>query len=149
MMSLSFLLASGMKGEPMPYLLRSDWMITGILFLCLIVISYIVSKGKKHLQQQLKTIFSTRERASLFDDATGSDFRYTFALVVNTCILLGISAYHYVVYRTPQLLDSDNHFILLGFFIFSSMLYMILKWGIYNTINWIFFEKSRILSYLI
>lgn len=149
MMSLSFLLASGMKGEPMPYLLRSDWMITGILFLCLIVISYIVSKGKKHLQQQLKTIFSTRERASLFDDATGSDFRYTFALVVNTCILLGISAYHYVVYRTPQLLDSDNHFILLGFFIFSSMLYMVLKWGIYNTINWIFFEKSRILSWMV
>ena len=149
MMSLSFLLASGMKGEPMPYLLRSDWMITGILFLCLIVISYIVSKGKKHLQQQLKTIFSTRERASLFDDATGSDFRYTFALVVNTCILLCISAYHYVVYRTPQLLDSDNHFILLGFFIFSSMLYMVLKWGIYNTINWIFFEKSRILSWMV
>ena len=32
MMPLTTLLASGMKGEPMPYLLRSDWFITGILF---------------------------------------------------------------------------------------------------------------------
>ena len=72
MMPLTTLLTSGMKGEPMPYLLRSDWFITGILFLCLIIISYIISKGKKHLQQQLKSIFTTRERASLFDEATGS-----------------------------------------------------------------------------
>ena len=79
MMPLTTLLTSGMKGEPMPYLLRSDWFITGILFLCLIIISYIISKGKKHLQQQLKSIFTTRERASLFDEATGSDIRYTFA----------------------------------------------------------------------
>ena len=62
MMLFTTLLTSGMKGEPMPYLLRSDWFITGILFLCIIVISYIASQGKKHLQQQLKSIFTTREK---------------------------------------------------------------------------------------
>lgn len=147
MIPLYTLLASGMKGEPMPYLLRSDWMITGILFLCIIVISYIVSKGKKHLQQQLKFIFTTRERASLFDDATGSDIRYTFALIVNACIMLGICAYYYVVHYTPQLLEMGSHFVLLGLFVILSIFYVIAKWGIYKTINWIFFEKSRNLSW--
>lgn len=149
MMPLTTLLTSGMKGEPMPYLLRSDWFITGILFLCLIIISYIISKGKKHLQQQLKSIFTTRERASLFDEATGSDIRYTFALIVNACIMLGISAYHYMVYSIPQLLDTGRSVVLLGFFIFLSVLYMIIKWGLYKTINWIFFEKSRNMSWMV
>lgn len=149
MMPLTTLLTSGMKGEPMPYLLRSDWFITGILFLCLIIISYIISKGKKHLQQQLKSIFTTRERASLFDEATGSDIRYTFALIVNACIMLGISAYHYMVYSIPQLLDTGRSVVLLGFFIFLSVLYMIIKWGLYKTINWIFFEKARNMSWMV
>ena len=149
MMPLTTLLASGMKGEPMPYLLRSDWFITGILFLCLIIISYIISKGKKHLQQQLKSIFTTRERASLFDEAIGSDIRYTFVLIVNACIMLGISAYYYVVYSIPQLLDAESSFILLGFFIFLSVFYMIIKWGLYKIINWIFFEKARNLSWMV
>ena len=62
---LLILLTEGMKGEPLPYVLRSDWMVTVIIFLCLISLSYIISKTKKHLQQQLKTVFSSRERASL------------------------------------------------------------------------------------
>ena len=149
MMLFTTLLTGGMKGEPMPYLLRSDWFITGILFLCIIVISYIASQGKKHLQQQLKSIFTTRERANLFDDATGSDIRYTFALIINTCIMLGICTYHYVINSTPQLLSSENSSFLLGFFIFLSILYMIIKWSIYKTINWIFFEKARNLSWMV
>ena len=149
MMLFTTLLTGGMKGEPMPYLLRSDWFITGILFLCIIVISYIASQGKKHLQQQLKSIFTTRERANLFDDATGSDIRYTFALIINTCIMLGICTYHYVINFTPQLLSSESSSFLLGFFIFLSILYMIIKWSIYKTINWIFFEKARNLSWMV
>ena len=145
---LSILLTNGMKGEPMPYLLRSDWMITGILFLCLIVISYIASKGKKHLQRQLKSIFNTRERASFFDEVTSSDIRYTFALIMNTCVMLGICVYYYSVQHTPQLLDMSSHFVLLSLFILSGFLYMILKWGIYKTINWVFFEKYRNLSWI-
>lgn len=144
----TILLTSGMKGEPMPYLLRSDWMITGILFVCVISISYIASKGKKHLLKQLKSIFTTRERASLFDEATGSDIRYTFALIVNTCIMLGICGYHYSVHLIPHLLDATNHFVLLGIFILSGIFYMIVKWGIYKTINWVFFEKSKNLSWI-
>ncbi len=145
---LSILLTSGMKGEPMPYLIRSDWMITSILFLCLIVISYIASKGKKHLQRQLKNIFTTRERASLFDEATGSDIRYTFCLIVNACIMLGICAYHYAIHLSPQLLEVASHFFLLGLFTLSSIFYMIAKWSIYKTINWAFFEKNKNLSWM-
>jgi len=50
----------GMKGEPIPYQLRSDWMVTSVLFLCFILVSYVLAHGKKHLEQQFKN-FSLSE----------------------------------------------------------------------------------------
>ena len=64
----------GMKGEPIPYQLRSDWMVTSVLFLCFILVSYVLAHGKKHLEQQFKNFSLSKERASLFDDTTASDW---------------------------------------------------------------------------
>ena len=40
---------TGMPGEPIPYLLHTDWLITSILFLCMILTSLTLSKEKKYL----------------------------------------------------------------------------------------------------
>ena len=52
----------------LPYQLRSDWMVTCVLFLCFILVSYVLAHGKKHLEQQFKNFALSKERASLFDD---------------------------------------------------------------------------------
>ena len=44
----------GMRGMELPYQLRSDWMVTSVLFLCFILVSYVLAHGKKHLEQQFK-----------------------------------------------------------------------------------------------
>lgn len=58
----------GMRGMELPYQLRSDWMVTCVLFLCFILVSYVLAHGKKHLEQQFKNFALSKERASLFDD---------------------------------------------------------------------------------
>ena len=79
----------GMRGMELPYQLRSDWMVTSVLFLCFILVSYVLAHGKKHLEQQFKNFALSKERASLFDDTTASDVRYTLVLILQTCILSG------------------------------------------------------------
>lgn len=145
--TLLILLAEGMKGEPLPYMLRSEWMITGILFLCIIIVCYVFSKEKKHLQQQFRDLFTSRERGSFFDDATSTDIRHTITLILHTCIVLGICAYHYSTQSLPTLIQQSNHIILYGFFVVLTVIYMLVKWGIYGFINWIFFDKTRNLSW--
>ena len=71
----------GMRGMELPYQLRSDWMVTCVLFLCFILVSYVLAHGKKHLEQQFKNFALSKERASLFDDTTASDVRYTLVLI--------------------------------------------------------------------
>ena len=68
----------GMRGMELPYQLRSDWMVTCVLFLCFILVSYVLAHGKKHLEQQFKNFALSKERASLFDDTTASYVRGNF-----------------------------------------------------------------------
>lgn len=88
----------GMRGMELPYQLRSDWMVTCVLFLCFILVSYVLAHGKKHLEQQFKNFALSKERASLFDDTTASDVRYTLVLILQTCILSGFVCT--IIFRT-------------------------------------------------
>ena len=51
----------GMRGMELPYQLRSDWMVTCVLFLCFILVSYVLAHGKKHLEQQFKNFALSKE----------------------------------------------------------------------------------------
>lgn len=132
-----------MKGESLPYLLRADWMITVLLFLCLILVSYVFSHGRKHLLAQLKGFVSNRERGSLFDDATSDDVRYTFLLVAHACLLMGLCVYNYFATTTPQLFQLYSHGLLLAVFVGCMALLLGFKCLAYAFVNWVFFDKIR------
>ena len=135
--------SSGMTGEVIPYLLRTDWLITGILFLCLVLTSYAFSKGKTYLLQQLKSFFSTRERASLFDDVTATDIRYSFVLIVQTCVLLALYLYHYFTFASPQLFSTTSHLLIL-FLLFCAVIgYLTVKWILFYIVNQTFFSPTQ------
>lgn len=133
----------GMNGEAIPYQLRSDWMVTSVLFLCFILASYVLAHGKKHLEQQLKNFSLSKERASLFDDPTASDVRYTLVLIFQTCILAGFCIYDYFSDHDLILFRIVPHYLLLSIFIGCIVCFMILKWISYSFVNWIFFNKTR------
>lgn len=137
-----------MTGEPLPYLLRSDGMITTILFLCLFMAVYTLSHGRKYLTYQLKNIVSNRERGSLFDDATSNDVRYTFLLIFHSCILWGICIYNYFANTTPELFHFFPHYQLLAIFIGSMVIFLFMKYLAYSFVNWIFFNKNQNTSWM-
>ena len=133
----------GMPGEPLPYLLHSDWMITTILFLCILFSSIVISKEKKYLLQRLKAFPSTRERTSMFDEVAPTDARYSLLLIFHTCLLLGICIYRYYAGHHPFVFDHISHFWLLGGLTLSVCAFLGVKTLLYMFINWIFFQKER------
>ena len=140
---MRMIVLEGMLGEPMPHLLRSDWMMTCVMFLCMLLVSYSLSNGKKFLRQQMSSFFSNRERNSLFDEVTGSDLKYSFLLIFHTCIMLAFCVYYYIVHTSPLLFEKVSHVLFLAGLVFCVAFYLILKWGLYNIINWVFFQKVR------
>ena len=72
---------SGFEGTPVSYNLKSDDGITAVLLLCFFFTSYVLSRGKKYLFQQLKDFVHTKERNSIFAVSTAADFRYGLLLL--------------------------------------------------------------------
>lgn len=134
---------SGMQGEPLPYLLRSDAIVACLIVLCFILYAYSFSRGKKFILQRLKNLFQYKERASLFDETVGAGGQYISALVLVTSILSGVAVYSYVAYTNPLLLQLVSHSVLLGIYIVFILLYVVCKWCAYNFINWIFFNREK------
>ena len=138
----------GMRGMELPYQLRSDWMVTSVLFLCFILVSYVLAHGKKHLEQQFKNFALSKERASLFDDTTASDVRYTLVLILQTCILSGFCVYDYFSDHDLLLFRTVPHYLLLSIYIGYIVFFFVIKWILYSFVNWIFFNKTRNIIWL-
>ena len=107
-------LTSGMIGEPIPYLLHTDWLVTSILFLCIILTSLTLSKEKKYLIQQFKASMTSRERSSMFDESSTSGTLYKHLLILHACLMLGFCLYYYYANRLPELFEHVSHGWLLG-----------------------------------
>ena len=123
-------------------------MVTSVLFLCFILVSYVLAHGKKHLEQQFKNFILSKERASLFDDTTASDVRYTLVLILQTCILSGFCVYDYFSDHDLILFRMVPHYLLLSIYIGYVGFFFIAKWFFYSFVNWIFFDKVRNIVWL-
>ena len=134
---------AGMQGEPLPYLLRSDWLVTLCLFLCFLLYSYALRNGKKYLAQRFRNFFQHKQRGSLFDEPVGSEVRYTLTMGGVTCILGGFCLYDYFSDNSSLLFQIVPHSLLLGIYVTTIFLLVSFKWISYSFINWIFFDKER------
>ena len=64
MRSVQLANGAGMQGEPLPYMLRSDAVVSCLIVLCFVLYAYSFSRGKKFILQRLKNLFQYKERAT-------------------------------------------------------------------------------------
>ena len=134
---------SGFEGTPIPYSPRTDDAIALTLLACFFLSSIALARGKKFLSQQVKDFVLHRERTSIFDSSTAADMRYLLVLVVQTCVLSGITFFNYFHDTSPALMNSVSPLLLLGIYVGSCLAYFLLKCLLYMFIGWTFFDKNR------
>lgn len=137
------LLLTGVEGAPIPYSPRTDDIVSLTLLACFFLTAIALSRGKKFLVRQLKDFFLHRERTNLFDTSTGTDMRSMFTLVVQTCVLSGITLFNYFHDVQPTLMQHAAPSLLLAVYVGACLAYVFLKWLSYLFIGWIFFDKSQ------
>ena len=113
---------NGMAGEPIPYQLRNDFAVTGIVFLCFFLAVYALKNGKKYLYQHIKSFFRHKERAGLFDDTSNFNIRYTLSLGSISCISAGLFVYDFFSKTEPFLFQIVSHYAILFIYIFCVLL---------------------------
>lgn len=140
--------APGFEGEALAYSPRTDDVVALTLLSCFFLSSIALARGKKFLTQQLKDFFMHRERTSIFDSSTAADMRYLIVLVVQTCVLAGITFFNFFQDTRPVLMEKNSPLLLLGIYVGCCLSYFLLKWVAYMFLGWVFFDKNRTNSWL-
>ncbi len=132
----------GVAGDPVPYTVHSDNILTSLLLFCFIfaVVSFSLVKGfiVRHAKQ-----FFYPLHAESHESETGTEFRYQLYLLVVTALLLSILYYFHTLYYVGDdfLLSSQYYLIAIFFGIF--IVYFILKFWLYTVVNNIFFDSKK------
>lgn len=134
---------SGFEGTPISYSPRTDDAIALTLLACFFLSSIALARGKKFLSQQVKDLVLHRERTSIFDSSTAADVRYLLVLVLQTCVLSGITFLNYFHDTCPALMDHVSSLLLLGIYVGFCLAYFLLKWLLYMFLGWTFFDKNK------
>ena len=134
---------SGFEGTPISYSPRTDDAIALTLLVCFFLSSIALARGKKFLSQQVKDFVLHRERTSIFDSSTAADVRYLLVLVLQTCVLSGITFINYFHDTCPALMDHVSSLLLLGIYVGFCLAYFLLKWLLYMFLGWTFFDKNK------
>lgn len=122
----------GVSGDPVPYTMRDDDIITGLLLLCFILVVVALSNSRRFIVRQLKDFLYVPHSGVSAITETTSEVRFQFFLVLQTCLQFSIFQYFYTRHYIGStfILDSQYHLIAIyfamfaGYFLFKGLLYM-------------------------
>jgi len=139
---------SGFDGISMPYRLRTDDGITGLMLLCFILTAYVFANGRKAIIEQAKNLFSRKDTTDFLGRSTASELRHRIMLRFQTCILLGIFTFNYFHDYNPSSFDQKSIYCVLGIYIGICIVFYSLKRIIYGFLGWVFFDKNTTSAWL-
>lgn len=136
----------GVAGDPVPYTIASDDIITTILLGCFILTMVVFARSGRFIATQVKNLFY-RPTASTDTTETTGELRFQIFLIAQTSLLLGLLYFFYVqTYVTPSLLITQYQ--AMGIFVGTIVAYFLVKMIAYAVVNWVFFPRKKNLQWM-
>ena len=136
----------GVAGDPIPYSLLNDSIITTILLICFLLSTFALSKISHFLIQQFKNFFYTpKNEYSLIE--TGSELRFQLLLVVITCMLFALLYYFYTINYISDTFILSSEYALMGIYGGIIFFYFLSKSLLYTIVNNILFNNKKNLQF--
>ena len=134
---------NGIAGDPVPYTVHADNLVTGLLLFSFVMIVIAFSSVKDFLLRQIKSFFYFSHDAASEMSETAVELRFQFFLVVLASLLISLLFYFYTLYYIGEtyILRSPYYLILIYWGIM--MVYYLLKAMLYTIVNWVLFDGKR------
>lgn len=138
----------GVAGDPVPYTMRDDDIITGLLLVCFILVVVALSNSRRFIVRQLKDFLYVPHSGVSAITETTSEVRFQFFLVLQTCLQFSIFQYFYTqnYIGSTFVLDSQYHLIAIYFSMFAG--YFILKGLLYMIVDSVLLDAKKNLQWM-
>jgi len=132
----------GVAGDPVPYTLRGDNMLTIILLVCFVMFMVSVSHMGHFILRQTKNFFYLPATDKDTFDETSGELRFQLFLTMLCSLLLALLAYLYTTKTITHTFRLDNDLQIIIVFFVAMLLYFSLKGILYTMVNNVFFSSK-------
>ena len=134
----------GIAGDPIPYLVSNDSLMTSVLLAFFILTILVVSRSMRFIIYQFKSfVYPGSSFDSIEYKETAGEVNYQFFLCFQTGALLSLSCYYCLVDTTTETYTIGTY-QLLGLFLLAVFGIFLLKELFYVWANWTFFSAHQI-----
>ena len=138
---------TGIAGDPIPYTLRGDDLLSSLLLGSFIVLVLSIARSGHFIERQLKNFFFRPYHDSYIGE-TLTELRFQFFLTALLCLQLAIITYQYVEIYVTDVLTIDNELMLIGIFFSVYSAYLVCKGLLYLLVNNVFFGNQLSLLWM-
>lgn len=132
----------GVAGDPVPYTVAGDNLLTSLLLLCFVLTSVSFARSRHFILRQAKHFFRTPRIGTTEVNETSSELWFQLFLVLQTCLLISIG---YFLYSRVSIGDTFivEQYVVIGIYAGVIAMYFLLKSFFYLLTGWIFFDKKK------
>ena len=138
----------GVVGDPVPYTVRNDNTITALLVCCFVVAMLAFTSSRRFFARQVKHFFREPNRDTAGMSETTAETRCQLFFVLQTCLLLSIIAFLYVLECVAGTFVLHSQYRLMGLFFGVFAVYFVLKMLLYRVVNGVFFGRKKSVRWL-
>ena len=132
----------GVSGDPIPYAIRNDDVITALLLSSFVVALLAFAASRNYIARQLKTFFYP-QKAGMDATETSGEYRAQFFFLILTCLLLALFYFFYIQEYVANTFILSDEYLLVPIFFGIICGYYALKALVYTGINLLFFDSKR------
>ena len=132
----------GVAGDPVPYTIAGDNLITSLLLACFILAMVALAKSQDFITRQAKNFFHVQRGTTTEITETAGELWVQFGLVAQTCLLFAIIYFFYLRSYVTDTFTIEQYQIV-GIFTAVFAGYFLIKALIYSAVSWVFFDTKR------
>ena len=132
----------GMSGEPVPYRLSNDAIVTATLMLCLFLGAFVVCRSMQALGMQMKNFFRLRDRNEDFSLKSEGEVKDQLFIVLLESIVLGLLCFSFFSRLLSEHFTFLSPYIMLLANMGILLIYFAYKYGLLSLFNWTFFDTN-------
>lgn len=132
----------GVAGDPVPYTIAGDNLITSVLLGCFIFAMLAVAKSGNFIGRQIKNLFRPQHEGTTVITETSSELRFQIFLVLHTCLLFALL---FFLWRQTSFEETFilPHYQIIGIYTGIFAIYFLVKYCLCAAVGWVFFDKKN------
>ncbi|HEY9551630.1 MAG TPA: DUF4271 domain-containing protein [Prevotella sp.] len=131
----------GVAGDPVPYTIAGDNLITSLLIGCFLLAAVAFSQSRRFIARQAKNFFYVPRSNVTSMTETSGELRFQLFLVLQTCLLFALT-YFFNMLAVGQRTFILDQYQIMGIYAGVFLLYFILKALAYTIANLVFFDRK-------